>query len=92
MIVISRSIHLGPIPSSFEKLIHLSELDLNSNFFTSSVPSSLNNLTLVAKLNVCNNRLTGQLPNFYKTSFLEFYACRNNFYGTIPTMPGTSSE
>jgi Leucine-rich repeat (LRR) protein len=79
---------VGMIPKEFNYITLLSVLDLSNNYFSGSVSQGLNNLTRLNKINLCDNHLSEQLPNFYQTTFLEFYACRNTFTGTIPDIPG----
>ncbi|XP_043705414.1 probable leucine-rich repeat receptor-like protein kinase At1g35710 [Telopea speciosissima] len=51
----------GPIPESFSKLTHLTQLVLEDNSFEGSIPPSLGQLPLLKTLSLSGNHLKGQI-------------------------------
>ncbi|KAI5345031.1 hypothetical protein L3X38_012908 [Prunus dulcis] len=85
----------GQIPSSFEKLNSLKELDVaQCNFSEGLVPSALSNLRQLTYLDISANRFGGPIPDSLAnlTQLTVFRVSTSSLTGPIPSWLGNFSE
>jgi hypothetical protein len=86
-LILSNNLLVGPIWSSFGRLVKLHVLDLSWNNFSGPIPDELSNMSSLEMLNLGHNNLNGTIPSsLTKLNFLsKFDVSYNNLTGDIPS-------
>lgn len=76
----------GPVPQSFDALIALEELNLDSNNLSGSLPEWVYSSQKLTSISLINNRLSGTLRPFTSPLLEAILLTENAFTGNLPNL------